>query len=353
MVLGGTSRRLFLEYKNMKKVFIARTSCISPQESFRTNGFFSSWKAAQAETDQLHAIEPDYKGIITDAGKRRRMAHLIKMGVSTSLDCLTLPDGNLLIPDAIMSATAMGGLEDTEKFLRCIIDNGEDLLNPSNFIQSTGNTFGGQTGLLLGHHGYNVTYAHGGYSMESALTDAMLQLTSGDIKDALVTGADEITATEYEVMRKMGFWRGGRQMGEGSSSFLLTTEKEGSVCELAAVSLLHETTPKQIANSIEELANSNQLKATDIDLVLTGCDCDKAAEKEISDRFPVTDYKQWCGQYGTKSGFGLWIGTQLLSRCIAPKGNQWEQKQLKNIAIYSEYRQNDYTLMLLKMAQIN
>lgn len=334
----------------MKKVFIARTSCISQQESFRTNGFFSSWKSAQAETDQLHAIEPDYKGIITDAGKRRRMAHLIKMGVSTSLDCLTLPDGGLLIPDAIMSATAMGGLEDTEKFLRCIIDNGEDLLNPSNFIQSTGNTFGGQTGLLLGHHGYNVTYAHGGYSMESALTDAMLQLMSGDIKDALVTGADEITATEYEVMRKMGFWRGGRQMGEGSNSFLLTTVEEGSLCELAAVKVLRTPTPDEITDAIKTLAEDNGLTESSIDLVLTGSDCDIPAEKAVgqSHSYPITDYKQWCGQYGTKSGFGLWLGTELISKGIAPKGGQWEQRPLKNIVIYSEYRQNDYTLMLLK-----
>lgn len=348
MVLAETYRRLFLENNIMKKVYIASTSCISPQDSFRSNGFFDEWKPALTGTDQLHAIEPDYKSTITDAGKRRRMAHLIKMGVSTSLDCLTLADGSYLIPDAIMSATAMGGLEDTEKFLRCIIDNSEELLNPSNFIQSTGNTFGGQTGLLLGHHGYNVTYAHGGYSMESALTDAMLQIQANEINNALVTGADEITATEYEVMRKMGFWRSGRQMGEGSSSFLLNSEKNGCLCELTAVNILHETTPGQIANSLEDLANSNGLKATDIDFVLTGCDCDKAAEKEISARFPVTDYKQWCGQYGTKSGFGLWLGSQLLSRGIAPKGNQWEQTQLKSIAIYSEYRQNDYTLMLLK-----
>lgn len=333
----------------MKKVYIANTSCISPQESFRTDGFFSEWKSATAGTDQLHAIEPDYKTTITDAGKRRRMAHLIKMGVSTSLDCLTQADGTYVMPDAIMSATAMGGLEDTEKFLRCIIDNGEELLNPSNFIQSTGNTFGGQTGLLLGHHGYNVTYAHGGYSMESALIDAMLQLQSGDISSALVTGADEITNTEYEVMRKMGFWRDGRQMGEGSNTFLLCNEKGDSQCELAAVTILHDVCPDTITNEIAKLAKDNGLAPEEIDLVLTGTDCDKAADKAIgTSNYPTTDYKQWCGQYGTKSGFGLWLGVQLLNKGMAPKGNQWEQRQLKNIVVYSEYRMNDYTLMLLK-----
>lgn len=333
----------------MQKVYIANTSCISPQESFRTEEFFRDWKGVQTDTDQLHAIEPDYKTTITDAGKRRRMAHLIKMGVSTSLDCLTQADGTYWMPDAIMSATAMGGLEDTEKFLRCIIDNGEELLNPSNFIQSTGNTFGGQTGLLLGHHGYNVTYAHGGYSMESALTDAMLQIQSGDINNALVTGADEITATEYEVMRKMGFWREGRQMGEGSNTFLLSNDPANSFCELAAVTILHDVDSNNITEEIAKFAKSNGMAPEDIDLVLTGTDCDKIADKTLgTSNYPTTDYKQWCGQYGTKSGFGLWLGSQLINKGIAPKSNQWEKRQLKNIVVYSEYRMNDYTLMLLK-----
>lgn len=330
----------------MSTTYISRTACISPQNTFGDQDFLNEWKE-KGTTDQLHAIDPDYKALITDAGKRRRMGHLIKMGVSTALTCLKQADGTTLMPDVMMSATGMGGLEDTEKFLRCIIDNGEQLLNPSNFIQSTGNTFGGQTGLLLGHHGYNVTYAHGGFSMESALIDAKLQVEANDAKTALVTGADEITITEYEAMRKMGFWRNGRQMGEGSHSFLLTSEDNASLCQLSDIKTMREAGIKDgIVSEIEKFAKKNGLDH--VDLILTGCDCDYESIRAINNAYTVLDYKQWCGQYATASGFGIWLGAELLSKGKFPNGNSWEDKQLNNIIVYSEYRKNDYSLVLLK-----
>ncbi|MCQ2192998.1 MAG: beta-ketoacyl synthase chain length factor [Paludibacteraceae bacterium] len=333
----------------MEQIYISKASTISPQNTFIADDFFNA-EALVCESDKCPAVDPDYKVLITDAGKRRRMGHLIKMGVSTSLACLKQADGSLFMPDAMMSATGMGGLEDTEKFLRCIIDNDEQLLNPSNFIQSTGNTFGGQTGLLLGHHGYNVTYAHGGFSMESALIDAMLQLKDGSAKTALVTGADEITTTEYEAMRKMGFWRNGRQMGEGSHSFLLTNEKEGAVCELVDVKTKRPLNESAV-DYINSFIGSNGIKAEDVDLVLTGCDCDYAHLKELEEStFSTFNYKHYCGQYATASGFGLWLGAELIGRGLMPAANGWEKKQARHIVIYNEYRMNDYSLMLLKHA---
>lgn len=333
--------------KGTDTIYIRKASCISPQPTFNADEFFSAWQP-QKEGDQLPAVDPDYKALITDAGKRRRMGHLIKMGVSTSLNCLQ-ENGTTTLPDAMMSATGMGGLDDTEKFLRCIIDNDEQLLNPSNFIQSTGNTFGGQTGLLLGHHGYNVTYAHGGFSMESALTDAIMQLTDGSISSALVTGADEITSTEYEAMRKMGFWRSGRQMGEGSHSFLLSGERDNSMCQIAEVRTQREIRNSSLSTELEVFANDNNRHWMEVDLVLTGCDCDYDSIKDLQESsFRVLDYKQWCGQYATATGFGLWLGAEILNRGIAPTANGWIKHQLKTIVVYSEYRKNDYSFIMLK-----
>lgn len=336
--------------KAKNNIHIQKASCISAQPTFASNDFFATWPQ-QKQGDRLPAADPDYKQLIADAGKRRRMGHLIKMGVSTSLACLKNEDGTTTLPHAMMSATGFGGLDDTEKFLRCIIDNDETLLNPSNFIQSTGNTFGGQTGLLLGHHGYNVTYAHGGFSLESALLDAMLQLNDGSATSALVTGADEITSTEYEAMRKMGFWRSGRQMGEGSHSFLLTTAAiPGAMCQLAAVKTMSQLAGNDnLAEEVAAFAISNGLEPNDIDLVLTGCDCHYTALANLQQTaLPTLSYKQWCGQYATASGFGLWLGAEMLGRGLAPGSANWEQRQMKNIVVYSEYRQTDYSLMLLK-----
>lgn len=331
------------------KAFIENSSCISASPTFDADVFFGESIATPlANEGKLNAQDPDYKSIITDAGKRRRMGHLIKMGISSSLSALK--GTNYAKPDAIMTATAMGGLEDTEKFLRCIIDNDEQLANPSNFIQSTGNTFGGQTGLLLQHHGHNVTYAHGGFSFESALIDAMMQMADDEIETALVTAADEITATEYEVMRKMGFWRNGRMMGEGSQAFLLTSSpnEKTKTAIIGLKTLKGPLSVSDLSNAIQDLTHKAGYDTEDIDLMLHGVDCDYEAEKTIIGYGKhQINYKKWCGQFATASGFGLWMANELLSRQIIPSAEEWEAAHLKLAMVYTEYRQNDYSLMLV------
>ena len=84
-------------------------------------------------------------------------------------------------------------LETSEQFLQDICENGEQLLKPTLFMQSTHNTIGSLIAIRLGCHGYNATYSHTGCSLRSALEDAMLQLQLGDIESALVGWYDERT----------------------------------------------------------------------------------------------------------------------------------------------------------------
>ena len=70
---------------------------------------------ASGESPYLSANEPDYKSIITNAALRRRMSRIIKMGVACGLECIsTLPSEKV---HAIITATGLGCLADTEKFL--------------------------------------------------------------------------------------------------------------------------------------------------------------------------------------------------------------------------------------------
>ena len=94
----------------------------------------------------MPATEPDYKEIITDATLRRRMSRFVKMGVACGLECI----GQTSDIDAVITATGLGCLADTEKFIESIVANNERLLNPTPFIQSTFNTVGGQLALLKG-----------------------------------------------------------------------------------------------------------------------------------------------------------------------------------------------------------
>ena len=142
------------------------------------------------EEPYLSACEPDYKAVIANPTLRRRMSRIIKMGVACGLECMgaTVPEEI----GAIITATGLGCLTDTEKFLNAMIDNGERMLNPTPFIQSTFNTIGAQIALLCRIQAYNMTYVHRGLSFESALLDAMMRIAEGDNK-VLVGAVDEIT----------------------------------------------------------------------------------------------------------------------------------------------------------------
>lgn len=307
--------------------------------------------APQEEGDTLPAIDPNYKELIDDANMRRRMSHIVKMGVATSIHCINKSGCGQ--PEAIITATGMGGMADTEKFLNCIIDNHEQMLNPTNFIQSTGNTFGGQTGLLNHCHNYNVTYVHGGFSLESALTDALLQMEEEDIGNALVAAADEITPTEQDVMRRLGFWRNGNKMGEGAQAFLIGCKPQ--IDSLATITyprmMRGPLTAQELDTQIDSLLADNNLTDKDIDVVLTGAEHDPEMETKVEDRFARhLNYKQWCGQYFTASSFGVWLAANMLKQQLLTDGQSWKPSKMKNILVYTETLKDNYTLMLLQAA---
>ena len=70
------------------------------------------------------------------------MSNIIKMGISTSLKALDIAE--IQMPGAIIIGTGIGCIYDTAKFLNQLIENEEDLLNPTSFIQSTHNSVAGQ-----------------------------------------------------------------------------------------------------------------------------------------------------------------------------------------------------------------
>ena len=109
--------------------------------------------------------------------------------------------------DGIITGTGWGCLSDTEKFLISILENGERMLNPTSFIQSTSNTIGAQVALLVDEKNYNNTFVHGGTSFEASMLDAMLKLQDDESKNILVGGIDEMTPTKNHLLGRMGVWR--------------------------------------------------------------------------------------------------------------------------------------------------
>ena len=128
----------------------------------------------------------------------RRLSGVLRRALLTSL--VTLKRSGIEQPQAIVTGTALGCVEETEKFLRELANDGEGSLKPTNFIHSTHNTISSLIAIHTHCHGYNSTYAHGQRSLESALTDAWLQIALGDLDTALVGWHDEEGQTALSMV---------------------------------------------------------------------------------------------------------------------------------------------------------
>ena len=179
-------------------------------------------------------LRSDIKVLIPEMNLRRRMSRVVKSGVAAGIESL-LEFGARAPIDAIITATGLGCIADSEKFLDGLIAGDETMLNPTPFIQSTFNTVGAQIALMRGLHCYNTTYAHRWTSFENALTDAALRIGAGWSRAVLVGAFDETTPSVEKVLRRLRVAQEGR-WGESSVFFVLTAERfDCSVAEITGI----------------------------------------------------------------------------------------------------------------------
>ena len=167
-------------------------------------------------------LRRDIKELIPEMNLRRRMSRVVKSGVAAGIESL-LEFGDRAAVEAVVTATGLGCIADSEKFLDSLIANEERMLNPTPFIQSTFNTVGAQIALLRGLHCYNTTYANRWTSFENALTDAALRIGAGLSRAVLVGAFDETTPSAGIILQRLGVAQQGG-WGESSIFFVLTAE---------------------------------------------------------------------------------------------------------------------------------
>ena len=132
----------------------------------------------------------------------RRMGKIMKSSLLSSLKALK--EAGIEKPDAIITGTSMGCLENSERLLLQLLEEGEGSLKPTYFMQSTHNTISSNIAIRLGCHGYNVTYTQDEDSLKWALRDAEMQLRSGKYKTILVGCHDETTHVFSSIMQRLG-----------------------------------------------------------------------------------------------------------------------------------------------------
>lgn len=353
----------------MKPVYINSAACISAQPTLEPN-FFDELKADLSQ-NIIYALQPSYKDFIPPA-QIRRMSKVVKM--STVASKKALEEAQLEMPDAIIVGTGMGCTEDSEKFLRNVIQNDEDFLTPTNFIQSTHNTVAGQIALGIGCHAYNFTYVNSGSSLEFSLLDAKLQLQFEDKKAILVGVADETAQRTAELYQLAGFIKNqsefpinilnsdskGSFWGEGTAFFVLESEKKDSTyAELTDISIINSVEVQKLNGFCNDFLSKNRINPCEIDAVMLGFSGDKTADeyhKTLQQNFPDAAqlyYKHLSGDFNTAGGFGLFMALKILKNQSIPQImniNQKEKSEIKTVLLYNNFMGKDHSFMLLKRA---
>jgi|WetSurMetagenome_2_1015567.scaffolds.fasta_scaffold00024_54 3-oxoacyl-[acyl-carrier-protein] synthase II len=313
------------------KAFINGQSVISPQNTF-TEERFPDVPVSYTGIRSLRCIEPQYSEFI-DPMAARRMSRIIKMGVCSAMKCLR--NAGIKNPDAIITGTGLGCIEDTTRFLASIYNNNEQLLNPTPFIQSTHNTVGASIALILKCNNYNNTYVHRGFSFESALTDALMLLGEGEADNILVGGLDEMTPELFAITDRLGFWKkepvdnlslknytgNGTIGGEGTAFFILSRNKneKTTACIRSVNTFFNPAGIEEVESKLSKILAGDDETFIKPDLVLLGLNGDAGGDeiyenlnKSIFKDIPSAYYKHLCGEYDTSVSFAMALAAGII-----------------------------------------
>ncbi|GHU68515.1 3-oxoacyl-ACP synthase [Bacteroidia bacterium] len=250
----------------------------------------------------VRSIDADYKQYFTP-NEARRLGKILKRALLVSREAMR--ESGVQNPGAIITGTGLGCIENTEIFLDKLVREGEELLNPTHFMQSTHNTISSLVAIDAKCHGYNSTYAHKGISFECALQDAFLQLKSAKIKTALVGAHDEMTPAYFTLLKKAGYLGNENQTfaGETAVAMMLSNEKkENTLCKIENVEKFY--------------GNVGALRATplrDVDYVMVGINGNPENDniyfencKKLFPNIPLLQYKNIFGESYTAPAFAVY-----------------------------------------------
>jgi 3-oxoacyl-(acyl-carrier-protein) synthase len=351
----------------MRKTYINGLGCISAQETF--DSLFLE-KVEINENETVLSIKPPvYKDFISPVAIRR-MAKGVKNGIVAS--AMAINDANVTTIDAIITGTGMGCIEDSEKFLKAIIDNKEQFLTPTSFIQSTHNTVGAQIALGLQCKGYNFTYVNGSVSFESALLDAKMKIEEEEANTILIGGIDETADYTTSLFRLAGFVKKeneapykvlnsttkGAISGEGATFFVLENKKnETTYAEIIDVDIVNKLAVNDVETKIITFLKANGLQISDLDAVFLGYNGDiefddyyKMLSQNVFANTTQLYYKHLSGEYHTASAFGLWMAANIIKIQGVPEIatiNNLKKSNYKTILLYNQYRGIDHSFTLI------
>ena len=344
-------------------IYIHQANCISPQNSLSQG---DGGVLAGPVDGVYRVIEPGYSGISPNA--LRRMSKAVRLGVGAALPLLSTAGS----PDGILIGTGNGGMEESVKFLRQIIDYSEGLLAPGSFVQSIPNAIASQIGLSSKNRGYNSTYVHRGHSFEHALIDAAMLVREHPGSRYLVGGVDEISGYHYQIELADGWYKRslkaglglydydspGTIAGEGAALFHVGGEAGGALAMVRGIATLHSRDASFVAARLRSFLQHYLPAGAQPDLLLSGENGDSRAlpfftvcEAQLDPAVPIVRFKHLCGEYPTASAFAVWLalqlGTSLPQHMIKRPGSS-RRADLRYILLYNNHKLSQHSFILLE-----
>lgn len=326
----------------MKKVFIQAAEQVSIQEPLSER-----WMTEPLSYDEplVKAQNPAFRDYMA-ANEARRMGGLMKRALVTTLK--VLKETGIEHPDAIITGTCLGSLDYTERILDAMLENGEEALSPTHFMQSTHNTVGSALAIYTKTHGYNTTYSHGSISFDLTVQDAWMQMQLGKISTALVGGHDEMTEGYFSKLQQVKYVgvEGMVPCGEMAMSMLLNTDPSVDyLAELAGIRMSFRPSGEQLQQQLDSLLAQAGMTLDDVSLVMTGMNGNPAndqlykpmLETLLADK-PTMDYKRVFGENYAASALGLYAASHLLK----------QKDELKAILLLNLTLTGDCSMMLVK-----
>ncbi|MDR0687142.1 MAG: beta-ketoacyl synthase chain length factor [Prevotellaceae bacterium] len=309
----------------------------------------------------VRSIDPDYK-LYFEPNAARRLGKILKRALVTSRQ-VTAAIGDAKL-DAIVTATGLGCIENTELFLDTLARKGEmeAMLKPTHFMHSTHNTIGSLIAIDVRCHGYNSTYAHKATSFECALTDVFVQLESNRIQTALVGAHDEMTPTHFTMLKRTGYLGHAVNGFSGEvalSMMLATTPKESTLCRLRGVEVEYCPNDEALRQMLNRLLQRAQCSWEEIDNVMVGVSGQQANDQIYAGICPalfpgkkLLRYKHLFGESYTASGLGIYAAAVCLSQQRIPAHlfvdrESGEQRGVKHILLYNQLEGKNHSFILL------
>jgi len=353
-----------------KKCYINGVGVISPQRTYVNSEFLPEVKSYG--NNVLTCVTPDFKAYLSPV-QLRRLSRMLRIGMTAATICLG--NAGIKVPDGIVTATGYGFLEETEKFLKELLERNEMQLTPTYFMQGTYNALAGLVALSVKCTGYNNTYVSKGFAFENALQDCLILLNANPNFNLLLGSYDESAAVQYtagmrehqfkkEPVNSLDVFRNktdGCIQGEGSAFFDLSGEPSASTwCSVEGIQLIYRPeSPDELKETINSFLLRHDVQETDVDLVVSGMSGCKSKdqlleslERLIFVNTPRAYFKHLCGEYCTATSFGMWLAASILKKQQIPEivraSNHEFPDQIDTIFMINHYFNRNYSLVLMR-----